>query len=327
AKDEQEELSEEDQQLVAELDMIVERLKEPSTEIHRSALGNLANVIRSTTSSMTSVPKPLKFLKPHHATLTELYEKWSDAQNKLALASILSLLGMVYDKENNRSCLKYRLLAGYENGAVSEWGHEYVRHLAMEIGLEYSAKLDDDEEQAAEYLVPVALEAVSFFFKHNAEVDAIDLLEKLNRHELVIDYVTKDTFERVCLYMISCSPLLAPPADMGYLLTARTIYRKFGKPAQCLPLSIRLSRPDLIKEDWESCSTRLEKAQLAFIMARQQVHMPELIEDDDDELMACMNNANLSKNYLNLARDLELLDPKTPEDIYKSHLESRTIDG
>ncbi|KAJ1741686.1 proteasome regulatory particle base subunit [Coemansia sp. RSA 1086] len=327
AKDEQEELSEEDQQLVAELDMIVERLKEPSTEIHQSALGNLANVIRSTTSSMTSVPKPLKFLKSHHATLSELYEQWSDAQNKQALASILSLLGMVYDKENQRSCLKYRLLAGFESDAISEWGHEYVRHLAMEIGLEYSAKLDDDEEQAAENLIPVALETVSFFFKHNAEVDAIDLLEKLNRHELVTDYVTKDTFERVCLYMISCSPLLAPPADMGYLLTARTIYRKFGKPAQCLPLSIRLNRPDLIKEDWESCPTRLEKAQLAFIMARQQVHMPELIEEGDDELMACMNNANLSKNYHNLARDLELLDPKTPEDIYKSHLESRTIEG
>ncbi|KAJ1939671.1 proteasome regulatory particle base subunit, partial [Linderina pennispora] len=61
-------------------------------------------------------------------------------------------------------------------------------------------------------------------------------------------------------------------------------------------------------------------------MARQQVHMPELIDDDDDELLACMNNASLSKNYLDLARELELLDPKTPEDIYKSHLENRNTD-
>ncbi|KAJ2259323.1 proteasome regulatory particle base subunit, partial [Coemansia sp. RSA 451] len=252
--------------------------------------------------------------------------QWSDAQNKRALASILSLLGMVYDKENNRECLKYRLLAGYENETISEWGHEYVRHLAMEIGLEYSANVEDDE-QSVEYLVPVALEAVAFFFKHNAEVDAIDLLEELNLHEAVVNYVTKDTFERVCMYMISCSPLLPPPADTNYLLTARTIYRKLGKPAQCLPLSIRLGRSDLIKEDWESCTTRVEKAQLAFIMARQQVHMPELIDDDDEELKACMNNTNLSKNYLNLARDLELLDPKTPEDIYKSHLENTRADA
>ncbi|KAJ2684545.1 proteasome regulatory particle base subunit, partial [Coemansia spiralis] len=73
AKDEQDELSEEDQQLVSELEMIVERLKESSVDIHRSAMENLNNVIRSTTSSMTSVPKPLKYLKGHYATLAELY--------------------------------------------------------------------------------------------------------------------------------------------------------------------------------------------------------------------------------------------------------------
>ncbi|KAJ1732737.1 proteasome regulatory particle base subunit [Coemansia biformis] len=324
AKDEQDELSEEDQQLVAELDMIVERLKEPPVEIHRTALESLVGIIRSASSSMTSVPKPLKFLKAHYETLAGLYEQWADERNMKALASILSLLGMAYDKDNRRDCLKYRLLAGYTDGAIAEWGHEFVRHLAMEIGLEYSARID--EEQPTDYLTEVALEAVSFFFKHNAEVDAVDLLEVLGRHELVAEYATKDTFERVCRYMVSCSPLLASPTDMGYLLTARTIYRKLGTPSQCLPLSIRLGRPDLIKEDWDSCSTRLEKAQLAFVMARQQVHMPELIEDDDDELLACMNNANLSKHFLGLARELELLDPKSAEDIYKSHLENTNAD-
>ncbi|KAJ2077734.1 proteasome regulatory particle base subunit, partial [Coemansia sp. S100] len=147
----------------------------------------------------------------------------------------------------------------------------------------------------------------------------------LGHHELIADYVTKETFERVCLYMISCSPLLAPPSDLGFLETARKIYGKFGKPSQCLPLSIRLGQPELIEEDWESCSTREEKAQLAFIMARQQVYMPQLTEGDD-ELLACMNNTGLSKNYRDLARELELLDPKAPEDIYKSHLENTSSD-
>ncbi|KAJ2784157.1 proteasome regulatory particle base subunit [Coemansia javaensis] len=325
AKEEQEELSEEDQQLVAELAMIVERLKEPQTEIHRAALENLANVIRSSNSSMTSVPKPLKYLKVHYEALCELYGQWADEANRRALASILSLLGMAYDRDGKRECLRYRLLAGCADGAVAEWGHEYVRHLAMEIGLEHGARVE--EEQPTEYLMEVALEAVSFFFSHNAEVDAVDLLEVLGRHELVADYATKDTFERVCRYMVSCSPLLPPPTDLGYLLTARAIYRKLGTPSQCLPLSIRLGRPDLIKEDWDSCGTRLEKAQLAFIMARQQVHMPELIEDDDEELLACMNNAGLSKHYLGLARELELLDPKAPEDIYKSHLENTSVEA
>ncbi|KAJ2062219.1 proteasome regulatory particle base subunit [Coemansia sp. S146] len=325
AKDEKDELSEEDQQLVSELEMIVERLKESSVDIHRSAMENLNNVIRSTTSSMTSVPKPLKYLKGHYATLAELHGGWSDERNKKALASILSLLGMAYDKEGKRDCLRYRLLAGYGDGQISEWGHEYVRHLAMEIGEEFAAKIEEDDEESAETLLEIAKEVVPFFLKHNADADAVDLLEELGHHELIADYVTKETFERVCLYMISCSPLLAPPVDLGFLETARKIYGKFGKPAQCLPLSIRLGQPELIEEDWESCSTRVEKAQLAFIMARQQVYMPQLTEGDE-ELLACMNNTGLSKNYRDLARELELLDPKAPEDIYKSHLENTSSD-
>lgn len=305
--------------------MIVERLKENSVEIHRSALKNLDNVIRSTTSSMTSVPKPLKFLKDHHETLAGLYGQWSNEENKKLLASILSLLGMAYDKEGKRDCLKYRLLAGVDEKSISEWGHEYVRHLAMEIGEEYGVNTEEDQDTT--YLLEIALQAVPFFLKHNADADAVDLLEELDHHELIQDYVGKDTFERVCLYMISCSPLLPPPTDMGFLETARKIYRKFGRPSQCLPLSIKLGNPELIKEDWESCESRLEKAQLALIMARQQIHMPELIEEGDDELLNCMNNTNLSKHYLHLAHELELLDPKSPEDIYKSHLENAAVEA
>ncbi|KAJ2080792.1 proteasome regulatory particle base subunit, partial [Coemansia sp. S142-1] len=232
---------------------------------------------------------------------------------------------MAYDKDGKRDCLRYRLLAGYEDGLISEWGHEYARHLAMEIGEEFAAKIEEEDEESAETLLEVAKEVVPFFLKHNADADAVDLLEELGHHELIADYVTKETFERVCLYMISCSPLLAPPSDLGFLETARKIYGKFGKPSQCLPLSIRLGQPELIEEDWESCSTREEKAQLAFIMARQQVYMPQLTEGDD-ELLACMNNTGLSKNYRDLARELELLDPKAPEDIYKSHLENTSSD-
>ncbi|KAJ1939518.1 proteasome regulatory particle base subunit, partial [Linderina pennispora] len=253
AKDEQDELSEEDQQLVSELELIVERLQEASTDIHRSALDNLRNVIRSSTSSMTSVPKPLKYLKVHYEALIGLYERWTHDENKKYLASILSLLGMAYDHDGNRSCLKYRMLAGIDETTVAEWGHEYVRHLAMEIGEEYVEKHDEETDPDTEYLLECAKKVVPFCLAHNAEADAVDLLEELERSDLIVDFVSEDTYQRVCLYMISCSPLLAPPSDRLFLETARTIYRKFGRPAQCLPLSIRLGRQELIKEDWDSC--------------------------------------------------------------------------
>jgi len=35
-----------------------------------------------------------------------------------------------------------------------------------------------------------------------------------------------------------------------------------------------------------------------------------------------MSNSHLNNNFLNLARELDIMEPKTPEDVYKSHLEN-----
>lgn len=36
---------------------------------------------------MTSVPKPLKFLRPHYPTLEATYEKWPTSDDKVSLTS------------------------------------------------------------------------------------------------------------------------------------------------------------------------------------------------------------------------------------------------
>lgn len=38
------------------------------------------------------------------------------------------------------------------------------------------------------------------------------------------------------------------------------------------------------------------------------------------DLNELIGNNSLNANFLNLARDLDVMEPKTPEDIYKSHL-------
>lgn len=45
--------------------------------------------------------------------------------------------------------------------------------------------------------------------------------------------------------------------------------------------------------------------------------MPDVAED----LVDVASNIELTKHFLNLARELEVLEPKTPADIYKAHLE------
>ena len=45
----------------------------------------------------------------------------------------------------------------------------------------------------------------------------------------------------------------------------------------------------------------------------------EMVADDDDReaLQDIINNTKLSEGYLTLARDIEVMEPKSPEDIYK----------
>jgi 26S proteasome regulatory subunit N1 len=58
------------------------------------------------------------------------------------------------------------------------------------------------------------------------------------------------------------------------------------------------------------------------MLGRQQIFL-ELEEDmeESEDLAEIMSNAHLNSNFLALARELDIMEPKVPEDIYKSHLE------
>jgi len=114
--------------------------QESNADLYRPALETLRTLIRTSTSSMTSVPKPLKFLHPHYPELQGLYETWPKSQDKSLFADILSVLAMTYSDTQPRGTLRYRLLAAQllPEGSTSlsdpgSWGHEYVRHLAAEL--------------------------------------------------------------------------------------------------------------------------------------------------------------------------------------------------
>ncbi len=50
--------------------------------------------IRTATSSMTSVPKPLKFLRPHYGALKSYYEKMVNAELKVNCGEPLKSFGL-----------------------------------------------------------------------------------------------------------------------------------------------------------------------------------------------------------------------------------------
>ncbi|GAA5863067.1 hypothetical protein JCM3774_001410 [Rhodotorula dairenensis] len=353
------ELSEEDASLKAELEMLVERLSESDASLHRPALESLRTLIRTSTSSMTSVPKPLKFLRPHYAELQKIHASWPDhpaqstsaaiastaaaavdavasavglkgdanrdeaqqnvvsasVSDKSLFADILSVLAMTYADSGKRETLRYRLKGGSEEDP-GLWGHEYVRHLAAELGDEYLAYRQ--EGRSVDELVELGLRLVPFLLTHNAESDAVDLLLELESISKIVDVVDANTYQRVCLYMVSMVYYLTPPDDLDFLRTAHEIYKRHKCYTEALTLALRLQDPVLIQEDFEAPTNPHMKRQLAYILARQQVNVPT----DDEALTEILNNTKLSESFKRFGKELSVTEPKSLEDIYKSHLEN-----
>lgn len=364
-------LSEEDEQLKGELEMLVERLSEPNTSLYAPSLEALRSLIRTSTSSMTSVPKPLKFLRPHYGRLRRQHASWAPGPDRKALADILSVLAMTYSAEDEekkkkkleeedlkkrsgeegeeeaeeeagrtgekgkvtrvkrgteakerkkasvetftlgkdkdqdvimgdqgvtkeegqedeeigpviRESLRYRFLGTQED--PGSWGHEYVRHLASEIGQQYAILIEEEEEgregegeqddkvkegqdtkmhvdrEGDEYstdkLLELALILVPYFLRHNAEPEAVDLLLELEAIDQIVPHVDKDNFERVCLYILGCVHYLPYPEDTECLRTAHRIYRAHDRYFDAMKISIRLDYPKMIREDWDACKDR-----------------------------------------------------------------------
>jgi len=316
-KVEEPELTEEDKALQDELNLLVDRLEEPKVELHKPALEQMRTHIRSSTSSMTSVPKPLKFLRPHFERLKAVYEKMTVEENRRFCADVVSVLAMT--NTEGTETLKYRLQGSHEE--IGTWGHEYVRHLAGEIAIEWNK-----EEIPKESLSKIALEIVPFNMKHNAEAEACDLLMEIEKLDQLDKFMDKDVFQRVCLYLVSCVNYVPEPEDAELLKTAGRIYRKFNRYPEAMRCAMQLNDKELINKLFYAAGKfdLLVQKQLAFMLGRQQ-HFVEMDEDADnyDDLTEIMSNAHLNTNFLALGRELDILEPKTPEDVFKSHLENQ----
>lgn len=267
---------------------------------------------------MTAVPKPLKFLRPHYEPMCKLYEQWPEGADKNSLADVLSVIGMTFSDDDRQDTLKYRLLSPTTD--IGSWGHEYTRHLAMEIGEVFPKRLAEDQDTTD--LIDLALNLVPLFIKSNAEADAVDLLLELEIIERIPEFLDENTYSRACLYMVSMVNLLTYPEDHQILETAHKIYRQYNQLSKAVVLAIRLNDLDMIREDFDSTEDVALKMQMAFLIARQGIWMEVPTEtDEEQEIADCLNNIKLSEHFKSLAKELNILDPKTTEDIYKSHLE------
>lgn len=237
----------------SELNKLVETLQQENVDQYMPALKELAEKIRASTTSMTSVPKPLKFMRPHYEAMKEVHNNMTKSvKDKVTLklcAEIISVLAMTMG--TGKDCLVYRLLCdetGKEN-LIGDWGHEYVRHLSGEI----ASNWHEASEQFRERLEVLVDQIIPYNMAHNAEAEACDLLMEVEKLNLLEKYVDESAYPRVCLYLQSCVPYVPDPENVSLLKCALSLSRKFKQHTQAMRIALMLNDLEVIKEIFLSC--------------------------------------------------------------------------
>jgi 26S proteasome regulatory subunit N1 len=226
-------------------------LQESNTDLYLPALETMSKLIRASTTSMTSVPKPLKFMRPHYETMKEIHRNMStqglDKNVTKLCAEIISVLGMTMG--SCKECLVYRLLIDEGTDDIGEWGHEYIRHLSAEIAVNWP----ETSGQFKTRLVELVRQIIPYNMAHNAEAEACDLLMEIERLDLLEEYVDESAYPRVCLYLQSCYPFMADPDNNNLLKCALQLSRKFKQYTPAMRLAMMLNDVSLIEDIFKTC--------------------------------------------------------------------------
>lgn len=105
------------------------------------------------------------------------------------------------------------------NNNLGQWGHEFIRSLAGEIGQEYNARVisgcNPDEDAPFADLLSMVDTIVPFNVSHNSEAEAVDLLIEVQRLKKILDLDSIDggNYRRICLYLIKTADFMSDPDD------------------------------------------------------------------------------------------------------------------
>ncbi|XP_018353244.1 PREDICTED: 26S proteasome non-ATPase regulatory subunit 2-like isoform X2 [Trachymyrmex septentrionalis] len=321
-QDKESDMSEEDKKLQEELLQAVDILQGKDEIAMLLSLNHLRMLIRTSTTSMTSVPKPLKYLRNFYPNLRNTYEKLKREEAKIRFAEILSVLALAGATPESKDCLNFCIKGAVDN--PGEWGHEYVRQLEAQIVDEWTNAPIKEEREIRKRLTPLIKSIIAFDTRHNAEIQACDLCLEIDELNFLAEYLEPTNFARVCYYLISCAAYSEETERRQILEFATEQYLKFNEYTRAILVALQLVNSELVFKCITACSDSLTRNQLAFILSRLQDQplRSEYYGDDAKNIEAILSNGHINTHFQILARELDILEPKLPEDIYKSWLVS-----
>lgn len=308
----EQELSEEDKEKKANFDMMVERLQDNDQSISKTALDKLSEEVQSAASSITSV----KFLNPHYQTIKDFFAKCREGQFKQELADLLSVLGITMSEEGSFDALNFALLGTKQD--LSKWGGEYLRSLSGEVG--ERKKTLEEGDNSLDFLIDTISK---YFMEHHEESEAVDLLIEVDQISKLIPVANDHNYKRVCQYLKSCGPYAADQEDMEAVYTTTyEIYMKLKQYTDALLVAQKLNKQEFINRTMEECQDPVVKRQLCIMLGRARSNW----ETEDEDLQQIISCEKLSEYFKSLGKELDVLKPKEPEKVFKSHLEDKKPD-
>jgi 26S proteasome regulatory subunit N1 len=155
----------------------------------------------------------------------------------------------------------------------------------------------------------------------------VDKLIEADQAPKIVELSDDVSYVRIGLYLSSMASITAAPEEREKLLrVAFDIYMRFSDFVQALRLALKMNNNELIRNILNACKDVTVLKQLALIIARHRVpiNFTEAISApscDTEELQRISSYELLCGQYKALATELDVVEPKTPEEIFKSHLE------
>ncbi|SPJ08304.1 26S proteasome regulatory subunit RPN1, putative [Plasmodium sp. DRC-Itaito] len=338
SKIKKEELNEEEKKKKEELELLITRLRDEDVNVVNLSISLLNKEIIDTSGILTSSLLALKVLKTHYNTLIEIFNEMIFEECKKKLSNMISALSTTIGDENN--IVKF-VITGNKHDLIN-YGHEYIKNLITKLLVEYKNLKEEENNQnglttttnkivTINHIYDIVNIVVPYCFAHNTEYEAIDLLIEVDKINDIYLYVDEKSCDRSILYLLNLTHYSSSTDEYYKLMDViLNILKKHNKHVECLKILLRLNKIDKIKDLIFECNDILICKQIALICARHCVHIQFTEEEikkythlNLNEITTLTSGEHLSPIFLKLAKDLDVEEPKLPEDVYKSHLEEK----
>lgn len=314
-KEDANKLSEEDQRIKDQVELLVIRAADSSVEVSKLAVEQLVDLLRTSSSrSVASVPKPLKYVRSMYSELELALKATSDEMLAKRLHDVLSFIAMTLKFSVPRVSLDHKLKGTTDD--LGLWGHEYLRFLAGHVGEEWKERVSKNE--STDYLNTFVDQIVEFMVLHQDDPSAIDLLVEIDDIGRLTKHVEESNYKRVASYLEAIRKYLTRPSDTKVLQTAFNIYVTMKNYSAAASVGIQLSDGrERLNELVDKCKDREAQIQLALQCARYKVFLRT--DDEEDKILAEANgNARLSDIFQSVGKELDAVKIKSVEELFKS---------